>query len=359
MMNSRNSTGSLLFNLAPYTKIPQEDIATLSLRSIIEESPALRIAFTKLLCDHLYIPLDENVCHYKTQVTGNKLERPDIVGFDKNEKEVLICEAKFYAALTENQPRTYLERLRERNGKGLVFLCPKNRINGLWKQLSEVHGAESVKNGEYCVSVRGIRMGIVSWEELLNTLETVSQRNDAEMMVDLQELDVFCKRIIDNKIFRPFSEADFGADVAISIERYYEVMDELRDRLLSNNVYGITQQGEKRPLHSEPQRGGDYYIYMRANECCPCIYFDKYAWQEPNSVYTPFWLVINSLNWKQNEDVKAYIHSLPEELVERNKRGELLIALEPPIGLSIDETSKELCNQVLSYIDGYIKSINK
>ena len=355
-------SGSLLFNLAPYTKIPYEDIATLALRSVVEESPALRSAFTKVLCDHLYIPQVDNICEYRTQVTGNKLERPDVVGFDGTGKEVLICEAKFYAGLTENQPDTYLERLRKDNGKGLVFLCPNNRIHGLWKQLAERDGAEPIEGHDDCVSVQGVRMGIVGWEELLETLLMVSERNSAEMRPDIQELKVYCEQMIAANTFIPFASEDLGADVPASMERYYTVMDRLRDLLFTKKEYGITQRGEgkgKGSLHSQPQAYGDYYIYMRTNEFCTSLYFDKYAWRQSGSTMTPFWLEIKNLGWKQDESVMAYLHSLPEEKTEKSRSGSILIALETPIGLTLEETVQALCNQVLYHIDRYTEFKSK
>lgn len=351
-------SGSLLFNLAPYTKIPYEDIATLALRSIIEESPTLRIAFTKVLCDHLYVSPVENIYEYRTQVTGKKLERPDIVGFDDAGKEVLICEAKFYAGLTENQPDAYLERLQKDNGKGLVFLCPNDRIHGLWKQLVERDGVEPVDGHQDCVSVRGVRMGIVGWEELLETLLMVSERNSAEMRPDIQELKVYCEQMVASNTFIPFASEDLGADVSAGMERYYIVMDRVRDLLLAKKEYGITQRARdkgKGSLHSQPQAYGDYYIYMQTSELCTSLFFDKYAWRQLGSVITPFWFELKNSGWKQDESIMAYLHSLSEGKTEKSRAGSILIALETPIGLSLEETVQDLCNQVLCHIDGYME----
>ena len=353
-------SGSLLFNLAPFTKIPYEDIATLALRSIVEESPALRNAFTKVLCDHLYIPPDESVCEYRTQVTGKKLERPDIVGFDGAGIEVLICEVKFYAGLTENQPDTYLERLQKENGKGLIFLCPNDRIHGLWKQLSDRDDSEPVEGHEDCISVYGVRMGIVGWEELLETLLTVSERNSGEMRPDIQELKVYCEQMVAANTFVPFASEDLGADVPAGIERYYIVMNRLRDLLFTKKEYGITQGTGRSQWKSTPQMGGDYYIYMKAKECCPHLFFDKHAWRQHSSVYTPFWLALESIDARQDEGVKAYINQLPEEMTEKSgKPGVLLIALETPVGLTLEETVRDLCDQVLGHINGYMEFIRK
>ena len=49
---------------------------------------------------------------YECQSIGDDNERPDMSGTDSDGNEVIMCEAKFYAGLTYNQPLTYLERLR-------------------------------------------------------------------------------------------------------------------------------------------------------------------------------------------------------------------------------------------------------
>ena len=51
---------------------------------------------------------------------------------------MILCEAKFYAGLTINQPNTYLDRLKKENGLGLVFICPAARKITLWSKLIEL-----------------------------------------------------------------------------------------------------------------------------------------------------------------------------------------------------------------------------
>ena len=74
---------------------------------------------------------------------------------------------------------------------------------------------------------------------------------------------------------------------------------------------------------------------------------------------TPFWFEIKNLGWKQDESVMAYLHSLPEEKTEKSRSGSILIALETPIGLTLEETVQALCNQVLYHIDRYTEFKSK
>lgn len=349
-------TGSLLTFLAPQLKVSQEDIATLSLCHIVGQSSALGKAFTKILCGCLKQPFDEAVSYFKTQVTGKEKERPDIVGFSRTGNEVLICEAKFYAALTENQPNGYLKRLRDSSGKGLVFLCPQNRVMGLWNQLlSLTPEAELVD--DLCLSVSGICMGMLTWEALLDELKMVSELNGKEMMSDLLQLDVYCRQVIKNA-FTPFGVEDFGADVAIGMDRYYIVIDKLRDALLSKKEYGITQGSGRKKLQSVAKWEG-YSAYMKSKRYTLSVYFDRNAWKKATSVYSPFWLSIRNPDWNEDEKTVAYMATLPEWKTEMNSAGIRMIALDPPAGLILEETVQRLCDQVLQYIDDYLGFIER
>ena len=125
---------SLLAYLYPRIRGSQEDIATLALQYLLSQSKALNKAFTKQIADCLGVELDESL-QYTCQSVGENHERPDMVGSDALGHERIICEMKFYAGLTANQPLGYLDRLKDAGGKGLVFICPKARQTMLWSKL--------------------------------------------------------------------------------------------------------------------------------------------------------------------------------------------------------------------------------
>ena len=352
-------SGSLLAFLAyqQQIKVPHEDIATLSLCHIIGQSPVLRRTFTKVLYAHLGLPFEESISFYRTQVTGKEKERPDIIGFDANGKEKVICEAKFYAALTENQPDGYLNRLYENAGDGLAFLCPENRITGLWNQLCSVpKNVEQID--DHCVSIKEIRMGVVSWEEVLDELIRTSESNGKDMMPDIQELDMFCREII-KKSFVPFSSEDFGADVAISMDRYYDVTEQTREILLTKKEYGITQGDGRSKLRSQARSEG-FAVYLKSNTCNIGLFFDRDAWVQPASIITPFWVAFDLGNWFQGGQLEAFLNTIPEMRKQKNRKiGIIMIALDPPIGLTLDESAQYLAQQVLSYLEKCKRFIDK
>ena len=202
---------SLLAHLYPYIKGSQEDIATYSLQYLLSNSTHLNSAFTKYMADYMDIELEETL-QYHCQVTGEseQQERPDMVGFDSNGKESVLCEMKFYATLTSNQPGTYLQRLKKGNGKGLIFVCPKARRTSLWAKLKELCKDMSVTTiNEHCIDTDGVRLAIITWGEIIELLKQVASSVDVAFTPDVLQLEGYCNQL-DSDAFIPFSSITFS-----------------------------------------------------------------------------------------------------------------------------------------------------
>ena len=112
---------SLLASLYSRIKGSQEDVATVSLQYILSSSEKLNMAFNRLLSDSLGVNIESDT-KYTCQSVGKDKERPDMSGVDSSGNEIILCEMKFYAGLTDNQPNGYLDRLISNGGKALVFV---------------------------------------------------------------------------------------------------------------------------------------------------------------------------------------------------------------------------------------------
>ena len=75
------------------------------------------------------------IAQVRTQATGKEGERPDLAGFDRDGRERVLIEAKFWAGLTGNQPVAYLERLPANTPSALLFVAPAARLETLWNEL--------------------------------------------------------------------------------------------------------------------------------------------------------------------------------------------------------------------------------
>ena len=142
-------------------------------------------------------------------------------GVDKHGAEVILCEMKFYAGLTSNQPNGYLDRLIKENGKALVFVCPEQRKASLWtkvKDLCKGDDKEISDEVDYRVRVNGIAMTVLSWAEVIETLRKTAAAVSVEMLADIEQLAGFCQ-MMDSSAFIPFSYEDRGPDNARREER--------------------------------------------------------------------------------------------------------------------------------------------
>ena len=336
-------TLSLLAHLYSYIRGSQEDVATLSLQYILKQSPDLNAAFTRLVSKALQAEPGEEI-HYVCQVTGDNKERPDIAGISDSGKEMILCEAKFYAGLTINQPNTYLDRLKKENGLGLVFICPAARKITLWSKLIELCEHRKLeKNDEYCVTVDGVRMSIITWGEIIETLRFVASTLSVSSLSDINQLDGFC-RLVDETSFIPFEQEDFGPENARREERHYEILDALFNYLIADK----SLHANAKKLRATAYRSG-YVRYIRVKGHGLSICYDRTMWMENGSEETPYWVGVCEENFDQPESYLHVFKRFPESWKTEN--GDTYLALFAPVNASLDEVVESLAGQILDYIN--------
>ena len=335
---------SLLAHMYSHIRGSQEDIATYSLQYIVTKSYELNKAFTKLLSNSLRMELEEKL-RYSCQATGKEKERPDISGTNADNEEVVLCEAKFYAALTENQPNTYLDRLIHEDGAGLVFICPAKRRKNLWGQLLNLCEERNVELiSEYCANVDGVRMSIVTWSEILETLRLTASSVDVSSLSDIDQLDGFCK-LMDDSAFLPYSKEDFGPENARREERHYQVLDSVVDHLLADKSLKASVKG----LRATPYRQG-YVRYISVLGHAISINYDRPNWGNPATEETPFWTVIYGHGFKQPNEYQQAFQKYPASYMGMTNNVTAL-PLFAPTDASLEEIAKEIIAQIVKYIN--------
>ncbi len=337
---------SLLAHLYPFIKGSQEDIATLSLQYLLTQSDKLNRAFTKRLADNMKIELDDNL-QYVCQSTGKseEKERPDMAGVDKSGTEIILCEMKFYATLTTNQPVTYIRRLKDNNGKGLMFVCPLARRTSLWAKLQELCKDMKIENiDDYCVSVDGVRLAIITWTEIIELLKQVSTSADISFTADIAQLEGYCNQM-DSEAFIPFTEDDLKAQRAISEERYYQVMDEVIDLLCADTNYRTSKKG----LKATAYRKG-YTRSLFIDDYTITFNYDRDLWKNPQNIETPFWLALRDDKWTQTDMIVESLKHIPEQ--RRNIFWNMIfIAIEPLQNATFSEVCEDIKGQILDLIN--------
>ena len=337
---------SLLAHLYPHIKGSQEDIATLSLQYLLSQSEELNKAFTELLSNCLRSDFDQT-WQYCCQVTGDseEKERPDMAGLDANGKEIILCEMKFYASLTANQPLTYLRRLKENDGQGLVFICPTARKNSFWSKLIELcdtHQIQEIHNS--CVSVDGMSMAILTWTEIIELLKRTAGAVAIQYSSDIAQLEGYCSQL-DSEAFIPFSADDLSADIAKRADRYYQVVDEVIELIHSDKLYTTSKKGLKATAY---RKGYTRSLYI--DKVTITLNYDRDLWKDPTSIETPFWVGIRNAEWKQTSEICEVINRYPEH----HKQvfwGMTFLALEPLQNATLQEICEDMKRKILECIN--------
>ena len=338
---------SLLAHLYPHIKGSQEDIATFSLQYLLLQSTELNQAFTKRICEKLEIDTYE-MLQYICQSTGKSdtKERPDMSAFDSNGNEVILCEMKFYATLTINQPLTYIDRLKINNGKGLIFICPQSRLTNLWYRLKELCNNRNLQEiNQYCIKVDEIKLSIITWSEIIELLKQVTSSTAVKFSADVNQLEGFCNHI-DSEAFIPFTAEDLSAEMANKADRYYQIVDEVIELLYVDNSLKTSKKGLKATAY---RKGYTRSLYVD-DIFAITLNYDRDAWKNPSSVETPFWVSIRDNNWKQNDKLLTIYKSFPEH----NKQyfwSQIFLSLEPLQEATFSEICEDIKNKIVSYID--------
>ena len=133
-----------------------------------------------------------------TQVGDATLARPDLAVYDRERKERVLMEAKFWAGLTENQPNAYLARLPlDQRPAVLLFVAPEARLETLWPELRRLieppfdwQPVETSRDTEIkCALVDGATRYLVlaSWRALLNRMLSFAMSSGDSIKADIRE----------------------------------------------------------------------------------------------------------------------------------------------------------------------------
>ena len=257
-----------------------------------------------------------------------------MVGADDEFNELLLCEAKFWAGLTQNQPLGYLKRLRENKvagNKALVFICPNARIISLWGEVLRLCDINDVQiDGEasaHCTEVDGIKMAIVSWRAIIDMLMQTLSTEHSPLVGDLQQLRGLCD-LIDEDAFLPFTPEDFGVDKARRMMNYSSIVDKLAEKLINN--LGASAKGLK-----ATSLRYEYIRYLSLGDYGISVKFSCNHWL--NYAETPFWLTLKEIadnKWifakEAHKKLQALENKVPKELYVFQPLKELLIPLYAP-----------------------------
>lgn len=343
---------SLLAHMYSRIRGSQEDVATIALQYLITQSSELNSAFTNLIEDKLNTKLSNNL-QYSCQSVGEDKERPDMAGTDQNGNEIVLCEMKFYAGLTHNQPLGYIDRLKVNAGIGLVFICPKSRQTSLWSKLKELCTERTVEFiNNHCVEVDGIRMAIATWAEVIESIRSVAAATSSAYLSDIHQLKGFCDQM-DSDAFIPFAPDDLTADKAIKQERYYSVVDEVYNLLSADESIHTESMGK-----ASSYRTG-YERKILIDETPVYFSFDRGMWKSNASTETPFWVAVGDGDIQAHPRFRQRLSSMDDVKKEDGVWSLTYFPLDPPIDATFDEVCLALKTQIINYVNIVKSYINQ
>ena len=311
----------LLCHIANSIGTSAEDIATMSLHYILQNSPVAKEALLNFIGTELAIDFEQEL-HFEIQSCGENKERPDMSLRNQSNDEILLFEMKFWAGLTDTQPNAYIERLKKKNGKGLVFICPNSRLISLSKEVAALAEYET-QMGRLLQKKDFPPILIMSWEELIDLLEPRLQLEP--FYNDLLQLKGLTGEM-NNQDFRPFSLCDLSSDMATRIIDYYRIVDKIADSLIIHNFCN------SKGLQASPQKDG-YCRYLKVESSATGIgiSFSCNLWQKGlNGKTSPFWIAFQAVDCDNNwcnypAELRCKLESSGKEfIVYRNRNKEVL-----------------------------------
>ena len=165
-----------------------ETVASNVLCYILNKRVAARAAVQQIASEIAGIALLPDL-RYKHQSTDEDMTRPDIVGQDAAGNAPLMIETKFYSALTDNQPTTYVTDLFA--GGVLLFVCPTVCLTSIAQKLEQRLSARAAwRDNDAVMHLPDTNKHVVvlGWEKVFDILE---QKLTEEGAYDFRQLRDF------------------------------------------------------------------------------------------------------------------------------------------------------------------------
>lgn len=354
-----SSGPSLLATLVDRFGTPPENLATEALNYILERSPAARRAMVDIAFPSM--PLDDRArltLTFRTQVAGADGSIPDLVGFDGDQREMLIIEAKFWAGLTDNQPVAYLNRLPTDRNATLLVVAPSLRFETLWPELIRrasaanksatldrtlAGGGRVVRVGRTSSSERS--MMIVSWATVLGAIESAARATgEYAALEDVRQLQSLSERQ-DTDAFLPIRSQELSEVTPRRLMQFINLVDDLHARLK------IEKKIDTKGMSLTYRKNQQGY-YARFSWSMSYIHVDLVKWSTLRA--TPIWLRLYGPTWDGGATlVRDRLSSLARENPSRMLadvavpgRNLVAIPLFPKLSCERPEVLRDLYDQV-------------
>lgn len=345
---------SLLGELAERFVTQKENLASEALNIILNKSKEANQAVCNVISK-----LDDRIekkLKFTTQVhSSNDSAIPDLIGYNSQNKPVVIVEAKFWASLTKNQPETYISRLPYQTPSVLVFLAPQKRKYSLYMEIisrlneSELDFKENKDQNLDAITLNPFHsICFLNWEEILQSIKN-NVSEDSKTFSDVNQLIGLCFAI-DTDSFIPFSKDEISPMIGKRNIDICDLVDEIVDYGKAKKVFstkGLNKGASKYIYHR--------YFRMGLYNCR--IKFDNKLWY--SKANTPLWLEIYNEgidDWKDKDfytifknRFKEILNESPPRLYNDSIETPPLIPLYIKSSLSKEDLINDLYNQIIFF----------
>ena len=325
---------TLLAYLVPRLTVQVENAATDALGYILNRSPQSMQVLNDLLREGGFGV--EQITRVETQVTYEDGSRPDMAGYNKDNEMRLLVEAKFYAALLENQASAYAQQFDKTGPSVLLFICPEVRIPTLWASIKQQIGQKwdmepiDTPFGGRRARVIGteLRRVLVSWGGLLKTM--ANSAGDPAIEADIRQLQGLAKRQ-DAEAFLPMHSEELSPDFARRVVGFNQIADDVV------NSRGVPEKWmTTHGLQATSQRYGyGRYFHFIGLEWDFWFGVNHELWARKGD--TPLWLAIHDKNQINKDEIARALN------VEAHDNW---VPILPKLGVEYDQVVDDVAAQL-------------
>lgn len=250
-----------------------------------------------------YGPDIGTIATVQTEVTVDELERPDLVCSDQAGKERVLIEAKFFAGLTDNQPVTYLRRLRDVRASALLVVAPSQRFEALWPELTrrvadtdDIKCSDGGKDEEvrWASTGKHRRLMMTSWRLVLDSLASrTAAAGDLQALNDIRQLQGLAD-LQDSEAFLPLRREQLGPEIPRLYRHLIRLFNDTTGRIFETDWAGRHKMKKVRydsRLIQYMELGG-FYSWFSLN-------YDFWARYRE----TPLWFGFQQTAMREHEEV--------------------------------------------------------
>ncbi len=344
----------ILGHLAQRFAVSEENLATEALTWLLRRSAAARAALAGFAsAADVDVPGELT---FTGQVGSPDTGRPDVVGTDASSRERFLIEAKFAAALTDQQPGGYLTRLPPDVDGILLIVAPTVRLSTLWVELLRAvpelaatapspsavpaSGLLSAKVGPHAT------LALVSWRRLVSrVLDALHAAGESLLARDAEQL-LALTEAMDRRAFTPLRPGDLDTRTARQIAQMDVIIDETRRRIAAHSTVAEP--------HGRASHGRIFYgWYIRSRTTHKAIWYGFWPGGWAGKGISPLWVQVTvSASWNRQRLLQALsgLHETGQAGLFEHGTDSFAIPLTIPPFAGEDEVVDSLRSQLESVI---------